>query len=215
MCKVPELRLVTYIITSLISCLSPNAVNTFSFNVHDTCGPNGSFYHTLCGEASGLIGDNPAIVSWVRNKYDPNELTDAANRFATKAQAMGMSSPDGIRAQDIADAWLKRGAAKVSDDGSEAAIEFFHKACAITEDRAAKQHPILDKYPGAAYYELANDPLASATATFLYDQCKSASFDSCYQQELRWSVDTVRPSPLPPAPPTYTHACLFACRPSN
>ena len=87
--QVPEFRIITFIVTSLASCLSPHEVNTFTFNVHDKCGPNGSFYKTLCGEASGSISDNPALASWVRDKYEPNDITEAANRFSDVATRLG------------------------------------------------------------------------------------------------------------------------------
>ena len=188
--QVPEFRIITFIVTSLASCLSPHEVNTFTFNVHDKCGPNGSFYKTLCGEASGSISDNPALASWVRDKYEPNDITEAANRFSDVATRLGHNSFDGIRAQDIADSWLRRGARTASDNGSEAAIEFFHKACQVTHQKAMARTPQISGFLGSEYYEITNDILGGETASFLYDQCKAASFDGCYSSPLRWGVST-------------------------
>ena len=46
-CKVPELRLVNYVIMTVLSCYSPSQINTYSYNVLHHCKPNGSFYYDL------------------------------------------------------------------------------------------------------------------------------------------------------------------------
>lgn len=184
--QIPEFRLVSYLITSTISCLSPHNIKTFSYDVHSTCGPNGSFYVDLC-----TAGFNTSYERfWLDQKFEPEQFDAAATHFSRIAPEL--ANVDRVHAQAIADSWLKRDI--VMDDhnnrGDVAALTMLKRACHLVQ----KNSPRAGVYglAGSDYYKLGFDRLTYEVAAFLYDQCKSAAFQGCYNPVYRFGIDTVR-----------------------
>jgi hypothetical protein len=190
---VPELRLVTFVVMTLMSCLEPSHIKEFAYNVQHHCGPNGSFYREVCNSDLAATITNP----YSDGAYDPEFLTDRANRFAHLAKQWGGVSTDaGQRARELADSWLKRGARAAAESPKEAAEEFFKRACLYASfgvRRTVDDHNLDVKYAwyiGSDYWKYGHDPLTYETAAFLYDSCKDASFDACYSPFLKDAVGT-------------------------
>ena len=183
--------MLTYGLTTLISCLEAPHINAYAYNIQHHCGPNGSFYRSVCNVNLGATVSNP----YSDGAYDVNFLTERASFFAKKSIEWGGVSTDaGHRASEMAESWLKRGARSAAESPKEAAEEFFKRACLYADNgikRTVEDQNTdarFEWFIGSDFWKYASDPLTYETSRFLYDSCTDSSFDSCYDPFLKGAI---------------------------
>jgi len=168
------------------------------------CGPNGSFYVDLCDKGF----NNSYERFWLDQKFEPQQFDDKATHFARIAPEL--SNLDRVQAQAIADTWLKRDIVMQNHNnrGDIAALTMLKQTCRLLQKNAPRAG--VYGLPGSDYFKLGFDRLTYEAGAFLYEQCKSASFQGCYNPVYRFGIDTVRADPPtiplePTARTPYTH----------
>lgn len=152
--------------------------------MHSTCGPNGSFYVDLC--EGGF--NNSYERFWLDQKFEPEQFDAAATHFSRIAPEL--SNLDRVHAQMIADTWLKRdiNLKDHNNRGDVAALTMLKQVCRLVQRNAPRAG--VYGLAGSDYYKLGFDRLTYEMAAFLYDQCKSAAFQGCYNPVYRFAIDS-------------------------
>ena len=192
-CKVGEIRLVAFLVMSIVGCANPAYYNQFagthrlSFflgclhsllspcslctgGVEDNCKLNGAYYERLCGARSdpdlNLVSDAEWRESYPEHRnFDAEFVQGWASAAAQRAVELGgAGSPDGFALDGIAQAWFQRDEWLPVDDQSAL---FHRRMCqAMREARA------VDGGPDYGLYERGS--LARLTSEFMYESCKQA-----------------------------------------
>ena len=101
--QVAEIRLVAFLVMTIVGCSSPGYYNQFAGGVEDNCRIGGSYYDQLCGQRYNpdlnLISDSEWRSSYPEHRnYDPEYVQNWASTAAQRAVELGgVGSPDGDR----------------------------------------------------------------------------------------------------------------------
>ena len=184
-CKVPELRLVSLLIMTIVGCTKPTNLQRFTGGAEDQCRTGGAWYaEQACGPADGsmefLSDEQWADAFPAHRRHDETVVEYFAGVFAKRSRQLGgAGSVDGQAAGAIADAWFLR---EPSGDGRDEAAKFYRLACnEARAQRKAAGVPLVDPqdglsrfWTGPAFVEHSSGSMAHETTRFLYDACAIA-----------------------------------------
>ena len=173
-CKIPEFRLLAFLVMSAVGCVNPGYANQYYGTVERDCAVNGSFYTAMCGpRESSFMSDSQWAATYVLHReYDAEHVQLLASRASERAGQLGGSggSEDGFVLDQIAQAWFLRDLTLPEEDQSAA---FHRRVCsAMRGKRAQDGGPDFEIYPDASVERI--------TSQFLYESCKKDASYMCY-----------------------------------
>lgn len=180
-CRVPELRLISLLVMTIVGCSNPSNVAHFMGGVEDQCQTGGEWYTVYaCGAADGA-SDALSDAEWAatysaHREHDLVYVQEYAARMAARAREKGGSGTvDGGIAQQIADSWFLRHrdtAVPVED----AAAKVYRRTCKeVRRQRESDGAPLVDEFGNPAFWtgphfaRNSEDSLAYETEKFLYE----------------------------------------------
>lgn len=180
-CKVPEVRLVSLLIMTIVGCVKPANVRRFTGGSEDVCRTGGAWYTDhACGPADGsmefLTDAQWAAEFTAHRRYDETLVQAFAGTFAKRARELGgAGSVDGQTAENIANAWFLREQNIAVAEGDEAA-KFYRLVCNEARvQREAAGVPLTgaDNEPvfwtGPDFTDYSDGSMAYESTRFLYD----------------------------------------------
>ena len=208
-CKVPELRLLSLLVMSIVGCVSPANYWAYRGSVTDQCVMNGGWYIEACGPRSA---DALPLGAWqgIYTKHREMEPVVAqrwATLFLQKSKQWGGSgdeSGQGFQSGLVAGAWFGR---PVTDPENEGA-GFMRQIC-----RAMRSENVYDV--GTDYTQLPAESMAYESSRFLYEECRAQQNEMCYSPFGRWLITEASEwqNCVEPKPACYRRrqSCLGTC----
>lgn len=175
-CKVPELRLVWWLIASTASLFSAQNFNTYAGNITDNCQTNGSFYHEACGPwGTELLTFNV----WKRQGYTAGVAQIDARIFDSfAAQVVDLNERIGAgRSSDFAQLvqaahqWQSVSPLSVEDR----ALAFVYHSCRNMRAEATETGMTVDT--PQSYYQLPDGTVGRTASHFLYEICNRFKYE--------------------------------------
>ena len=175
-CKVPELRMVWWLVASIASLVSPQNFNVFAGNVTASCQTNGSFYQEACGP---MGAEQLTYGQWKRRGHTAGVAQMDARIFDSfAAQVVDLNERIGAgRSSDFAQ--LVQAAhqwqAVSPDSTEERALVFVYQSCRNMRAEAAESGRVVDT---PEEYDMLPDGTVERTSShFLYEICRRFKYE--------------------------------------
>lgn len=183
-CKVPEMRILWYIIASLGSLFSEHNIATFAGNTTQNCMGNGSWYAQACGPRGRLGAEMLTYRAWRKLGYtagfherDTRIFDSFAGEAIERTKQMGADPlKPGLMA--AAEAWYRHREEAEEQETSDAEEEekaalFTYQMCRVMRLSDIGEYtdhgPDFHQYPGSS--------LSHLSAKYLYESCKRFKFE--------------------------------------
>jgi hypothetical protein len=173
--QIPELRLVAFLIMSIVGCTNPSYANQYFGTVERDCAVNGSFYTALCGprgDARFISDEEWRSTYTAHREYDAEHVQNFASFAAQRAIELGgaAGSQDGFALDQIAQAWFQRDETLPEQDQ---AADFYRRVCEAMRDRRPQD--------GGPDHQIFQDgSVLRMTSEHLYSVCKNEASYMCH-----------------------------------